>query len=353
MMKKTDNQFRSKLIVMGMVLGLLISPTWGQIQNEQTITKTGTTIAKFLNIGVDARGAAMGNAFVAMSGDVSSAFWNPAGLTHVNGIESIFVSSDWLAGTQYSYIGLGMRLGNLGVMGLSVTSLNIPEDKVRTVTQPEGTGEMWDASDIAVNLSFARQLTDKFSLGGNVKYIQNNIWHNTATGMAVDIGALFITPFNGIRLGAAITNYGTDMRLEGRDQKLSIDPDPENQGNVEFVNGLYETDYFSLPLLFRVGISGDAIQTGRLRLSYGVDAMHPNDNTEAVNAGLELAYSDMFFLRGGHANLFREDAEEGLTLGGGIHTRLWSSSTVLKIDYAYTDFNRLEGVQRLSLGVKF
>jgi len=352
-MNNSNSNYRLIMLYGLVAIGLVSSLLFGQLQNQQTITKTGTTVSKFLSIGVDARGAAMGNAFVAMSGAISSAYWNPAGLVNVKGVESIFVSSDWLADTRYSYFGLGIRLHNIGVLGFSVTSLNVPEDNVRTVYLPEGTGELWDANDIAVNLSYARQLTDKFSIGGNIKYIQNNIWHTTASGVAADIGALFETPFSGIRLGMAITNYGTAMRLEGRDQKISVDPDPNNQGNVEFVNALYETDHFSLPLLFRVGISGEAIQTNKLRLSYGLDAIHPNDNTEAVNTGFELAYGEMFFLRGGYANLFRNDAEEGLTLGGGIHYHLLGSSSIIKIDYAYTDFNRLKGVQRLSLGFKF
>ena len=61
-----------------------------QIENEQTITKTGTTAAQFLKIGADPRGTAMGNAYVAMNGDASSIFWNPAGLANVKGIETVF-----------------------------------------------------------------------------------------------------------------------------------------------------------------------------------------------------------------------------------------------------------------------
>ena len=48
--------------------------------------------------------------------------------------------------------------------------------------------------------------------------------------------------------------------MEGRDQKISVDPDQDNEGNVEFVNAVYETDYFPLPLIFRVGLSGELIQ---------------------------------------------------------------------------------------------
>jgi hypothetical protein len=246
---------------------------------------------------------------------------------------------------------LALPLRGIGVLGFSVTSLTVPDDKVRTVTEPEGTGEYWGAQDLAVNLSFARKLTDKFSIGGNIKFIQQTIWHSHANTFAMDLGALFVTPFKGIRLGASLANYGGELRMTGRDQKLSVDPDLINQGNVEFVNALYETDAFPLPLIFRVGLSGELVRTKALRLSYAIDALHPNDNTEAVNTGFELAVGETFFLRGGHANLFRENAEEGLTLGGGLHYRLWGTQAILRIDYSYVDFGRLKYVNRVSIGI--
>ena len=339
------------IFILTIVFPMNHNMVYGQLDNTQTMTKSGTTAAQFLKIGVDARATAMGNAFTAMEGDVSSIFWNAAGLANVQRLETIFVNNDWLAGVSFHYLGFALPLRRVGVLGLSVTSLTVPDDKVRTVTKPEGTGEYWGAQDLAVNLSFARKLTDKFSIGGNIKYIQQTIWHSHANTFALDLGALFVTPFKDIRLGASLANYGGELHMTGRDQKLSVDPDPINQGNVEFVNALYETDSFPLPLIFRVGLSGELIKTESLRLSFGVDALHPNDNTEAVNAGLELAVRETFFIRGGHGNLLRENAEEGLALGGGFHYRLGGTQAILRIDYSYVDFGRLKNVKRMSIGI--
>lgn len=324
-----------------------------QVDNTQTITKTGTTAAQFLKIGVDARATAMGGAFVAMPGDLSAMYWNPGGLAHLYGMEALFVHNQWLADIDFNHLAVAFSLPNIGTVGLSVTTVNVPDDLVRTVQRPEGTGELFGANDLAVGLTLARQLTDRFAIGGTVKFVRENIWHMSASAVAVDIGALFITPFNNIRLGAAITNFGSDMRLSGRDVRFSNDPDPNNVGNVEFVNALYETDDFPLPLVFRVGIGADLYQTDNLRFTVGVDALHPNDNTESVNGGAELAFSETFFVRGGYSTLFRDESEEGLTVGGGIHYRLWGGSTMLKIDYAYADFGMLDKVQRFSVGIKF
>lgn len=336
-----------------LVIALFAAGAHAQVDNTQTITKTGTTVAQFLKIGVDARGAAMGGAFAAMEGDLSAMHWNPAGLGHHQGIGVMFAHNQWLADMNFHFAAVAFDIQGLGVMGLSVTSLGVPDDFVRTVEKPEGTGELFNANDLALGLSFARRLTDRFSIGGTAKYIRQNIWHMNASAVAVDIGALFTTPFNNVRLGASITNFGSDMRLDGRDIRFSNDPDPNNQGNVEFVNALYETERFPLPLGFRVGIATELIQNDNMRVTVGVDALHPNDNAESMNAGAEVVLNEMFFLRGGYSALFRSQSEEGLTLGGGLHYRLWGSSTLLKIDYAYADFGLLETVQRFSLGVTF
>jgi len=208
---------------------LISTVLFAQYENEQIITKSGTTVAQFLKIGVDARSTAMGNAGVGLTSNLSSMFWNPAGLATLKGVGVQFGNHDWLAKMKHQYIFTGIPLPGAGVLGFGVISLSSPEDLVRTVVKPEGTGEKFSTNDLAVNLSYAQSLTDKFSLGGSIKYIQQNIWHATAHTFAADIGALFTTPFNGIRLGASISNYGGKMKLEGRDQKISVDPDPVNQ----------------------------------------------------------------------------------------------------------------------------
>ena len=237
-------------------------------------------------------------------------------------------------------------------MGFSLTSLSVPDDIVRTVEDPEGTGERFDAGDLALTFSYSKRLTNKFSLGGNLKYIQQKIWHSSANAVAVDIGALFITPFKDIRIGASISNFGKSLKMDGRDMIISVDPDHQNQGNVEFVNALYETDDFPLPLIFRVGIAGELIQSPTSRLSFALDALHPNDNSESVNVGLEFAYAETFFLRGGYATLFRDVTEQGLTLGGGIYYRLGRSNMKFKIDYSYADYGRLGLIQRFTIGLR-
>ncbi|MFQ5627114.1 MAG: PorV/PorQ family protein [bacterium] len=326
---------------------------FAQIDNVQTITKTGTAAAQFLKIGVDARASAMGGAFSAMRGALASMHWNPAGLAYIPSMEAMFTHQEWLADINFDYFAFAFHINGFGTLGASITSLTVPQEVVRTVEQPDGTGELFDAGDIAINLSFSKQLTDRFAIGGNAKFIRQNIWHSSANAVAFDIGAIFTTPFRNIRLGASITNFGSDMKMNGRDLKFSEDPDPNNEGNVEFVNALLETDSFPLPLLFRVGIAGELIQTGNTKLTFGIDALEPNDNTSSLNGGVELSFNETLFLRGGYATLFRDDTEEGITFGAGLQYRPWGNSSKLSIDYAYGDFGLLDNVQRFSIAISF
>ena len=332
---------------------LISTVLFAQYENEQIITKSGTTVAQFLKIGVDARSTAMGNAGVGLTSNLSSMFWNPAGLATLKGVGVQFGNHDWLAKMKHQYIFTGISLPGAGVLGFGVISLSSPEDLVRTVVKPEGTGEKFSTNDLAVNLSYAQSLTDKFSLGGSIKYIQQNIWHATAHTFATDIGALFTTPFNGIRLGASISNYGGKMKLEGRDQKISVDPDPVNQGNVEFINANLETESFPIPLYFRVGLSGELINSSNLKLTYGIDALHPNDNSEYLNLGMEAVFSDLVSVRAGYPSLFKEESIEGPTFGAGLNYRIWQTATMIKIDYSVADYGPLGAVKRLSIGFNF
>ena len=83
-------------------IALFIGIAYSQLDNTETISKTGTTSAQFLKIGADARGSSMGNAFTAMAGGISSMYWNPAGMTSIRKMEAVFLNSDWIAGITYN-----------------------------------------------------------------------------------------------------------------------------------------------------------------------------------------------------------------------------------------------------------
>lgn len=322
--------------------------TRAQINAETN--KTGTTAAQFLKVGVGPRAIGMGGAFTATSDDITALYWNPAGSSRIYGREAIFNHVDWLLDITYDYAAFVMDLPGFGSVGTFVSVLSMGDEKVRTVDQPEGTGELFNAGAMAIGLSYSRNLTDNFSIGFNAKYIREHYWNEAAAGFALDVGTLYTIPIlNETRLGASISNFGTKMRLDGRDI-LEIYTVGSGSGNL--VNTKYELDDYELPLTFRFGIAVDAVKSQSSRLTAAVDAIHPNDNTESINSGLEYAWNENIFLRTGYKAMFEEKGEQGLTLGLGVNYRLLGM-VAIKVDYAYQDFGRLKDVQYLSVGVKF
>jgi opacity protein-like surface antigen len=321
-------------------------------QTGTNVTKVGTTSAQFLKIEIGARAVAMGGAFVAVANDATAICWNPAGIARLSSIEVVLIHTDWLADINFDFISVILPLGEFGNLGASIISLNMGENKVRTVFYPEGTGEKYGAGDLAVGLSYAKNLTDRFSIGFTGKYIRQQIWHMSSSAFAVDIGILYTTRFNGMKMGMSISNFGNKMRLEGKDTLVNYDPDQVKYGNNDRIPAHMQTDRFSLPLIFRVGVAMDVLKGDRHRMTIAVDAVHPNDNTENLNFGTEYVFNNMIFLRIGYKNLFTQDGEEGLTAGAGIEYRL-PGNTSIKLDFAYQDFGRLNNVQRFSLGLEF
>lgn len=335
------------------LLFLICSVIKGQLENDQDISKVGTTAAQFLKISSGGRGLAMGSANVAITNNLSSSFWNPAGLAHVKGIQVYFENNGWLAGTDYNFGSFGFEWPRVGVLSLSITMLTSPDDLVRTVEKPTGTGEKFNAQDMSIGISIGKSLTNQLSLGATIKNIRQRIWHSTGQTMAADIGVQYKTPIKDIILGASISNFGNDISLIGRDMNLSVDPDPNNQGNIEFVNAQYETDAFPLPLLFRVGIGGNIINKEKLSVLFAIDAVHPNDNYEYLNLGLETNINNMFSIRAGYPGIGKKDAIEGLSLGFGVKYPIMKTSNVLVVDYTSADFGPLGIVQRVSIGFNY
>ena len=318
----------------------------------KTITKVGTTAAQFLKIGVGARAVSLGGSFVAEANDLSALYWNPAGLSNINGTAVQFSHTKYLADINYSYAAVGFNVGSVGTMAASLLFLDSGDMKVRTISEPGGTGELFKKQDLALQLSYARALTDRFSIGTTFKYIREKIWHSTASATAFDIGVLFTTPYQHLRLGASMSNFGPKMQMSGRDIIFSTDPSPNQEGNVEIVNTEFLLDRHPLPLMFRVGLAWDAIRTADHRIVVMTDAAHPNDNSEYINTGLEYNFRDLVALRTGYRNLFETDGEQGVTWGVGLNLRI-DRTTKASFDYAYADFGRLEQTHWYTFNLMF
>jgi hypothetical protein len=319
-----------------------------------TVSKAGTSVATFLEIPVGAQAVGMGCAFISRSTDATALYWNAAGLSALSQNQVVLSHTNWIADTRFDFAGLVLPLGDLGTVGLSVTSLTMEDMKVRTVDMPEGTGEFFSAGDLAAGISYARKLTDRFSIGFTAKYIRESIWHESAEAFALDAGTLFRTDLlGGIVVGASLSNFGTPMRLAGRDTRQFERIDPSKQGSNDQIPVNIEMDSWELPLLFQLGVSADVVKSESYRWTLAVDALHPSDDNESLNFGAEFAFRDYLFIRGGYNSLFLDQAEGGLALGAGIASRSLFGGLAVSVDYAFRDFGRLESIHVLTVGMQF
>jgi len=312
------------------------------------VTKSGTTAAKFLSIGMGPRAIAMGGAYSAVCNDITSMYWNPAGLAQINNNQFIVTQSNWLADIKINYAAVALNLGGFGNVGLNISAMTMPEMDVTSEYYPEGTGETFGAGSIALGLTYSRYLYQRFMIGVNVKYVREFISESVAQGVALDIGTIFDTPFWGIRFSTSIRNFGTKLQMSGEDLLFQTGLDQTRNGSNDKLDVYLGTDPFEMPLHMQIGISRD-FRLASQRLTLALDAAHPNDNTEYLNLGGELGLmNEMVFIRGGYKSLFIRDREEGLTAGGGIRYAGLKPVT-LHLDYAFQHMTHLNDIHTFGL----
>ena len=333
----------SRLAAPALALGLAVAPA--------ALAQSGTGAAEFLNVPVGARATAMGGAFGATASDASALYWNPAGLAGLPGRAATFEYATWLAASDFNYAAVSTPTP-FGTVAVGITALTFAEMDVITEDTQAPTGETFTAGSYAVSLGYARQLTDRFALGGTVKVVREQISESAANGVAFDIGTLFETPFQGVRLGASIANFGSKLQISGDDLNINFDPDQNQNGGNGAVPSQISTDAFDLPLTMRVGLATELYEQAGTRVSVAVDALSPSTAEQHVNLGAEVALlGGLVQVRGGVQELFMAESTRSFTLGGGL--RYAFGGLNLAADYAYEATEYFDGVNRIAVGLQF
>jgi hypothetical protein len=293
--------------------------------SAQEFKRTATTGFVFLEIPVSARSAALGEASVALS-DVGAegVFVNPGAVGFSPRQHSVsFSYSPWFAEIAH-YAASYAYNSPIGVVAVSAVVMDYGTMD-RFVRIPgsrsfESSGT-FSAQSAAFGLTYSRQLTDRFSFGVSLKYVNETIDAYKASNMVFDGGILYYTGFSSLRLAAAIQNFGTDAK---------------------FIN-----DAFKMPAMLRLGAAMEIVgdKDAETRLTALVDALHPSDATERINVGLELAWMRMLVLRGGYKFLYDE---ESYSVGLGWYGRE-SLGLPVGISFAYSSYGRLGNILRFSL----
>lgn len=314
--------------------------------NAIAFDKPGTTAATFLQIPVGARFPAMGSAGVALPGGPDLLAVNPAAARAGNGFGVSVSYIDWFAGLQHQSVGLLVPMSPTFSLGLDVISFGGDEFEQTTLNEQEGNGIMVQYGDLAVGASGISRLTDRFTVGVTGKYIRQDLFNESATTFAFDVGTLLETELPGFTIGMAMTNLGGEMQLDGRD--LLQEPGGVSGGGTQ-----YETSSWPLPLSFQTGIGwsllGDdyALRSSDLHsLIVAADARHLNEGVTTVHLGAEYGFGGTVFLRGGRT--LGHDSETW-AFGAGVHVNLYDYK--VSADFGYADLGDLNTVQRVTLSV--
>ncbi|MBN1782307.1 PorV/PorQ family protein [bacterium] len=324
-----------KMIIMTVVLVLCFSLYGGE---NKKIAQTGF---QFLSVQSDARAVAMGGAVNSLEMKSGALFFNPATMAHMDEFVSVsFSLNEWIADINHNQltVALNPAHGQLGVFGLSFQNVDYGELQGTVVNPLAGSGfeytDKFSPSAQSLGLGYAKAITDRFAIGGQVKWVSQDLgkvtYPSVTTGdtltkkndlslMAYDFGTLFRTGWKSLAFGMSVRHFSreTEFVLEG----------------------------FQLPLVFTIGASMDLMDLWEIggidqSLIVSVDGTHYRSHPEQLLVGLDYTLMNMLSLRAG---LVTGNDEENVSYGVGV------SRYGFMIDYAYTPFGVFDKVQRFTV----
>jgi hypothetical protein len=338
------NHFRRYIIIPFLLL-IVIGKSDGQLIPNLGGQRAGISAFQFLKIGAGPRAVGMGEAFIAVANDASALFWNPAGLVQFNKDEVIFAHGWYVVDIKHEFFGGVYHLTPGDALGLSVISLHMQEMPVTTETAPFGNGRYFTFGDVAVGATYSRKMTDQFSFGLTVRYVEETLDLIKMRGVVTDIGTFYWTGLGSARFAVVVSNFGADV---------------SPSGNITELNGTQVSSFqsFSPPTQFKLGFAMEPLEDEHSRLTTSVELHHPNDNAENLHFGVEYQWEKWFWLRAGVMRtigerlLGQDNSSSGdITLGLGVAVPTTFSD--VRFDYAFANFNALGSVHRISIGFSF
>jgi hypothetical protein len=327
-------------------LALLAGPAWAG--TEERLGTGGNASGRIL---VGARSVGLAYSDLASVTGVEALFGNPAGLASgASPTEVLFSHANYIADMDLNYIAIAQTMGGLGRVGLTVKVLSVG-DIIRTTEEaPDGTGDIFQPTFTTLGLSYARSLTDRVNFGGSVKLISEKVLQTGATTVSFDFGFQYDTGVRGIRLGAAMQNFGSAQSFSGEDldRNLLIPEDDPQAANRTLS---LATSSAELPSLFSGSVSYPLMQGVNALTLHGVYQSN-SFNVDEFRVGGEYLYRKQFALRLGYKITSSSDEIFGLTYGLGVQIPLGSSK--MDLDYAgqaVSDF--FDDVQHVGLTFRF
>ena len=309
---------QSKILI---IICFLLNNTSGQ----DDFKRVGKSGFGFLKISPSARAAGMGDAFTAIADDVTTIFYNPAGLTNLNNFVFNFNHTDWIVNSSIISGAIATPFGRNGALGLSIVKFDTEDFEETTVADPEGTGRMINAGDLALAIAYAIQLTDNLSFGFKTQYLEENIDVDKATAVTADFSTYYKTGFRDLTLAMIMKNFGPEAK--------------------------FLSDKFKLPLYFNINTAMSLIGSKGSPFQWlvSVESAFATDYRDRYHLGTEMWIADMIAIRGGYK--FYYDTEDW-TLGAGLKLGLGSREVI--VDVSYSNFvEYFDPPLRFSIGGSF
>ena len=283
-----------------------------------------TTSYSFLKVKANARAAAMGDAYASVGNDLSAVFVNPAGITQIERYELTASYLDWIVGSQMGTFAIGART-SMATFALNFMYFATEQFEETTSAQPGGTGRMIEGSDISVGITLAKQMTDKLSVGGNIRWIQEDLFLTSYSTVDFDFGTLFYTGYRSTRLGVSMRNLGDEKTVIGQKARLPVTFNLSGAAEVYGQIG----DPFSITL--------------------AVEQIYLTDAETKYHVGSEAWINNMLALRAGYKGGYDN---ENWSVGLGLRYKLRQET--LKLDMSYSNADALDhNPVRISVGLGF
>ncbi len=302
-------------------------------------SRTGTTGFQFLKIAPDARATGMGGCIIATVNDVSSLYWNPAGITKVDSqnLHLQFSQTLYFADVNLSYAGVVHRVSKQTYLGSSFEMLNTGDMPVTTEFLPFGTAQTFSANDIAVGISLGRILTESFSFGVTAKYVRESFADVHTGNAVVDFGFQYDVGKANTRFAVGVSNFGFNTEPKGTTEVFTL-------SGIDTVSSF---EKIGVPAVFRIGIAWDAVKRKDHVFTLAGQLNHPTDNNETYSLGGEYSWKKILFARSGYE--FGQDEKGIPNFGFGI--RFKRNFGMLQLDYGFQDKSKLGSVHRFTFGI--
>ena len=285
---------------------------------------------EFLRLDPSPRAASLAGSYVANSDDPNVIFYNPAGISSLEGRPISFSYFKHLLDINSASLAYSQEFEGIGRFGAGIQYINYGSFKETTPTGVE-IGE-FNASEIAFLVGYSGAISTQLVYGANVKFIYSGIQDYSSTGIAIDVGLQYLWLDQGWKVGLSVKNAGAQLS--------------------NFVDTKED-----LPLDVSLGVSKKLAHMP-FEFFFAFDKLNDDvenfsDRFSNIKAGGEFRLSKVINLRFGYDNEKRKELKVGSTAGlAGFNLGLGINTRGYNIDYAFSSLGSIGAFHRIGISTQ-